>query len=401
MSKSKGKQGENKVNRIAEAVKATSGGDFTTCLQLSYEWIKKVCEFDTPTIYDPATMQVWSTLSNNLLSSSQSIATEEVLKNRDSWRQSIIDISSNFSNLLDGRLHVYGSRYSEARERWNEGLDAIDVSPLVESAKDAAEALKAKPEQPYTEKEAEAALPKLVKVASEYDEVTEAFATLVVRTKSGGEFMMNRSLTREQILSGMDLDHAFFNGQPTVIALPKSINRALGARKHSIVIDGDRPAALPPPDEDLVPLGSYARQFVEKADRLTHTITFKSGRSLRMLPDRIIAWQVVEHLLSDGEAKTGGWVELPRELQDKKWSGQFRVPKPSPLGAGTLTDPNHDMTLVRYHIRTTAKQGRRGASAPVPKFRFCRTIDHATYDLLVKQYKEAQAEAKRRAKAGK
>lgn len=401
MSKSKGKEGENEVNPIAEAIKATSGGDFTTSLQITHEWLKKVCELDAATVYDPATVQVWSTLSNDLLSSSQSIATDEVLKNHDSWRQSIIDISSNFSNLFDGRLHVYGSRYSEARERWNEGLDAIDVAPLVESAKDAAEALKAKPEQPYTEKEAKAALPKLVNVASKYDEVTEAFATLVVRTKSGGEFMMNTRLTREQILSGMELDRAFVNGQPTLIALPKRLNRELGARKHSIVIDGDQPTALPPPDEDLVPLGSYARQFVEKADRLTHTITFRGGRSLRMLPDRIIAWQVVEHLLSEGEAKTGGWVELPRELQDKKWSGQFRVPIPSPLGAGTMADPHHDMTLVRHHIQTTAKQGRRGASASVPKFRFCRTLDHAAYDPLVERYKKALAEAKRRAKAVK
>lgn len=399
MSKSKGKQ--DKVNSIAEAIKATSVGDFTSYLQLSHEWVEKICQLDALAFRDFKEVSTWTALSNNLLSSSKSIVTDEVLKNHDSWRKSIIDISSNFSTLFDGRLHVYGSSYSKARERWNEGLEAIDVAPLAESAKDAAKALTAKPKQPYTEKKAEAALSKLADFASKYDEVTEAFATLVVRTKSGGEVMMNTHLTREQILSGMDLDHVLVDGQPTVIALPKRLNRELGARKHLIVIDGDQPAALPPPDEDLVPLGSYARQFVEKADRLTHTITFKSGRSLQMLPDRIIAWQVVEHLLSDGEAKTGGWVELPRELQDKKWSGQFRVPIAFPLGGGTMADPHHDMTLVRHHIQTTAKQGRRGASAPVPKFRFCRTLDHAAYDPLVERYKTALAEAKRRAKAGK
>ena len=324
-------------------------------------------------------------LSSKLTSYSKTISPDDVLSFHDSWRSSITDLSDTLINLPHIGLTTFGS---------------VSLSQLVESAISADKALTAEPDKPYTEKKAEAAIPKVVDFATQVDKVTKVIVTVVAQTESGAQAMISRTLTREEALAGMDLDKVLINDTPTLVALPKSLNLSYNSKLALVDKSRQEPTDVAQA-EDLVPLGSYARQFVEKADRLTHTITFKSGRSLQMLPDRIIAWQVVEFLLSEGEAKTGGWVELPRELQDKKWSGQFRVPTPSPLGAGTMTDPTHDMTLVRYHIRTTAKQGRRGASAPVPKFRFCRTIDHATYDPLIKRYKNALAEAKRRAKAGK
>lgn len=324
--------------------------------------------------------------------------TDELLENRLDWSKSITDISTNVTTWFEERSKFWQSDFSDLDKVWKDHLEAIDVTPLNESADKAAEALTGDPEKPYTKKEAKAALPKLVEFAKQYDEVTEAIVTLTVKTKSGGQAMTSVKMTREQMMSDMDLDRVLVNGEPMMIALPKSLNQPKNAQLA--LVDVNHPtAALPPPKEDLVPLGSYARRFIDKADRMTHTITFKKGQPLKMRPDRTIAWQLVEYLLTEGELKNGGWLTRPPELQGKKLSAEFRVPIPSPLGKGTMTDPNDDMTRVWHHIQQTAKSGRPGLNAQEPKFRFFHHINHKTYDKVVKAYEDALAEKKRRATA--
>lgn len=214
---------------------------------------------------------------------------------------------------------------------------------------------------------------------------------------------VKRFIPREQILADMEIDRVYYKGKPRIIGVSRDFNRELGAEKHSIVVDGDRTTvvtmsepATPPPKEDLVPLGSYARQFIEKADRLTHTITFKTGEKLVMRSDRAIAWQIVECLLQNGETKDNGWVTLPAELQGKKWTSQFLVQVKPLRGGSAMADPYDDMTKVRHHIETDAKRGRRPEKASPPKFHFCRRLNHKTYDPVLKAYKEAEKEQKRR-----
>lgn len=334
---------------------------------------------------------------SDYLDNPKDVVTQELLKYRYDWCESITSISANLSSWFE-RSKSWKDDISDYWKALKKSYEAIDVTPLTESAEKATEALTGEPDKPYTEKEAEAALPKLVNFAKQYDEVAEAIITVSVKTKSGGQAVMSAKMTREQIMSGMEIDRAFVNGEPTMIALPRKLNRELGARKHSIVIDGDQPAALPPPEpaEDLVTLGSYARQFIEKADRLTHAIHFKNGDKLELLADRDIAWQIVECLLQNGEIKDGGWVTLPPELQDKKWSSQFLVPVKPLRGGSAMADPRHDMTKVRHHIETDAKKGRRPENAPPPKYRFCRHINHKTYDPVNMAYKAAVKEQKRR-----
>lgn len=382
-----GESNENQNNSLSEAIKASAKIDCTSLQQLANDLIDSI-KLDPPTYIDSKTIKRFTECSSYLSDYYKEITLDDVVLNHDSLKSSIIDISDSIAEL--SKIAAEPVPYIQYEDIHFHGippidlthldLPPIDIEPLVESAKNAGEALTPEPNKPYTEQKAEAAIPKLVDFANQFGKVTKVIVTVAVQTDSGAQVMKGVTLTREQAMTSLAVDQALAAAEPMPVGLPPP----------------------PPPAEDLVTLGSYARTFISKVDRRTRTITFSDGRKkpLKALEGRAEAWATLEFLLTNGTIEEDGWVDQPEHLS--KWSADFRVPvKPDPHG-NQMADPRHDMTKLRHHIESTAKQGRpKSYQSESVRLRFLPTINHKTYDPVLTEYKNALARVKKRASKGK
>ncbi len=211
-----------------------------------------------------------------------------------------------------------------------------------------------------------------------------------------------KRFSREEILANMEIDHVIIDGKPDYIGVRPEINRKFGAKPHTLAdireLERRQNPLLPPePEEDLVPLGSWAEEFIAKADRKTKTVVFSNhkNKKLQVMANRTMAWEVVELVLG-GKKEDEGWVKLPPRLA--KWAANFRVgTKPLP-GGSEMADPYHDMTKLRHHIVNQRTRGKKiGKETDKNTYdRLQPKINHETYDPVVTAFEEAKKVAQQR-----
>lgn len=209
-----------------------------------------------------------------------------------------------------------------------------------------------------------------------------------------------KRFSRAEILANMEIDRVIIDGKPDYIGVRPEINRKFGDKPHTLaeIRELERQENLPPsppsppePEEDLVPLGSWAEEFIAKADRKTKTIVFSNhkNKKLQVKESRTMAWEVVELVLG-GRKEDEGWVKLPPRLA--KWAANFRVGIKPPSGGSEMADPYHDMTKLRHHIVNKRTRGEKiGKETDKDTYvRLQPKINHETYDPVVAVFEEAK-----------
>lgn len=390
---------EDNENSLEKAIRLSNDSSYTKTLESVREWLARYSKTDFKIFSNETDLSVLHDLSTSLAESAKTIDTEDVLKDHEKWRASISEITAGYKEVLEQNYRDAISRRCTA---W---VTSLDISRYFESAELVDEALIVDPDRPLTKETAQAAIPKVVDNAEQFGKVTKVLVNVIAKTDTGAQVGMSAELTREQAMEQLELDKVLVNGEPQLIAVPKSLN--VGYHSQLALVDQSRRHSPGTEQkEDLVPLGSYAQTFIDKVDRRTRTITFKSRKHkpLTVLPDRDEAWQLVEFLLTNGTVEKEGWLDLSPAFD--KWTADFRVPaKPDPNGS-EMADPYHDMTKLRHHIQSTAKRGRRKLTVngkgekkkKIPQIRLLPKINHETYDPVVHDYEEALARAKSRVK---